>query len=789
MILNHNKEFFKNLSIVFGFWYLVLLVLSGNFGAEWSLSDLPRILSFGFLIILCGSAAGVVFYTFLGFDSKAQTAARIKGKKVIHTEMTIGYPVEVAPPEMVNLKMTDVASHIPKDLREWWEQYRKDYPAHAEVFRNGLAIMLTKPTLPAAKVRGGHGGATLIEHSFNVVRMMLKHRNRWTYTGHKDTKGNIVFGLIDMNLTEHRFQANDPLPELAALLHDIGKIVCYEEMENGAIKEVKPNHDIEGAALMRRVPAFMRLPLPDRDALLIALKYYHHISAIPASTKISDRARSLVELLYFVDVETGKQEGGTGEQEQPEPEMVASSEVHDVAGAELDPADLARLGQSLEAATGEGAAPASNEEAESSVNQTVAEEADEPTREQSPARVPDAAKPDTAEPRPAEPKVAPEPPHKSNSAASGGDKQAGGTTTPKGTQSKPRKKPSTRNSTLKVIGEVVQEGCTPCTSEPPDLVQGDDEYTPLDAVRDILTEGPYFNKTNVNKRAALKHGDLVFLFDATLRSIIETKNADKWRFDPSDLRQPNDGVTPTFTKYLAWQLQELGALFNSFNGYVYSYREAFWKVQVSGKKDSRAAPYVIVFSASKLLEAIKAGKAERVGLVSVEAYEWQFIVNSNSTKIAPKILGAQHPNNHIRQPEGDKKPEPVTEEYKELEASGEWPDQGVLFTEINKAIFASMNGKSPIKPGKQLTEMGTDGNKPIKRYFDVYNLELLINSGVPIPPQTLTYAREKGFTKDNPFLPYGSDTVRVVQSQGGSILIILDRERMQSSGKVKGRGT
>ena len=107
---------------------------------------------------------------------------------------------------------------------------------------------------------------------------------------------------------------------------------------------------------------------------------------------------------------------------------------------------------------------------------------------------------------------------------------------------------------------------------------------------------------------------------------------------------------------------------------------------------------------------------------------------------------------------------------------------------MKKAIFASMSGKSPIKPGATLKETGSDGNRPVTRHLEVYNPKVLIEHGVPIPRETLAYVSEKGFTKDNPFLPYGSDTVRVVKSQGGSVLRIVDRDRMNSSGKVKGRG-
>jgi hypothetical protein len=170
-----------------------------------------------------------------------------------------------------------------------------------------LSVLLTKPDLPASPVPGGHGGATLIRHSLNVVAVMREMLPHWQYVGHRNAKGEVVFPLLNVALGAHRFSPADPLALLTAFAHDIGKVVCYEQ-RNGGVVEVRKHHDTEGAKLLRAMPEVMKLPWPDRSALLLAVEYYHKPMALPEATWIDDRTRSLMELLIAADQETGRRE-------------------------------------------------------------------------------------------------------------------------------------------------------------------------------------------------------------------------------------------------------------------------------------------------------------------------------------------------------------------------------------------------------------------------------------------------------------------------------------------------
>jgi len=73
------------------------------------------------------------------------------------------------------------------------------------------------------------------------------------------------------------------------------------------VKEIKPNHDLVGGAMLIKLPEFWELPKEDRDALKMSVSYYHHLSRLPLWP--DDRTRALAELLIRSDVDTGKAEG------------------------------------------------------------------------------------------------------------------------------------------------------------------------------------------------------------------------------------------------------------------------------------------------------------------------------------------------------------------------------------------------------------------------------------------------------------------------------------------------
>lgn len=193
---------------------------------------------------------------------------------------------------------------IPKEFSEWFDKYKSEYPVHAKLFEHVAAIIHGHPEVPASPVPGGHGGASLEVHSWNVLREALENQEKWTYQGSKTKRGLVSIPVYDAN---YRFYP-DPLIPLSAFCHDVGKIVCYKT-ENGVTKEIKPRHDEEGAKLVAALPEFQELSFVDQEDLVTCLGFYHHHRSIPLH--VLDRSRALTEFLLVADVLAGKMEGET----------------------------------------------------------------------------------------------------------------------------------------------------------------------------------------------------------------------------------------------------------------------------------------------------------------------------------------------------------------------------------------------------------------------------------------------------------------------------------------------
>jgi hypothetical protein len=93
-----------------------------------------------------------------------------------------------------------------------------------------------------------------------------------------------------------------------AFAHDIGKVACYQ-FKDGTVTSFIGGHGERGAALLRRLQSVMELPMEDRDALLLGVEFYHHLSDMPTARWISDRIRSLTALLYVADCDASETEG------------------------------------------------------------------------------------------------------------------------------------------------------------------------------------------------------------------------------------------------------------------------------------------------------------------------------------------------------------------------------------------------------------------------------------------------------------------------------------------------
>lgn len=298
--------------IVYSFWYILLymlLLFTRHVLPIWVVEDYPASL----LIMGLGAGAGLMAtlgvraFTLHRREAIVHAGDADRGAIVSLGEMP-------ALPQAVRGKVTpeiEAALH----RRFWWPMVALDFPAHARAIEAVLGVMAKESRLPASPIPGGHGGRTLIEHSLGVADGILRMAQAWRYTGQKDKRGRVRVRLKDPDAEYHRFMKQDVgLLALAGFAHDIGKVTCYEPSGTAAgrtvpVTEVVPNHDTEGASLLRMIPEVMSLPYPDRRALLVAVGYYHHPGAITISDPVDDRMRSLTELLIAADVATGKAEG------------------------------------------------------------------------------------------------------------------------------------------------------------------------------------------------------------------------------------------------------------------------------------------------------------------------------------------------------------------------------------------------------------------------------------------------------------------------------------------------
>jgi len=102
--------------------------------------------------------------------------------------MPTPYPLDIDP-------NVDVNQIIPADLFQQWGYFIRLEP-YSEFFQSVVEYMASNPATPAATVKGGHRGASLLEHSFNTWRTMRKEILDFEYRGMVDGSGKIWFPQI-----------------------------------------------------------------------------------------------------------------------------------------------------------------------------------------------------------------------------------------------------------------------------------------------------------------------------------------------------------------------------------------------------------------------------------------------------------------------------------------------------------------------------------------------------------------------------------------------------------------
>lgn len=292
----------KSIIYVTLLWYTLIAVLTSGNQLLATLWDLPGAILSGLLYVVVGISSGLGVMWFFSRTNEDAIRKSLAPSSLRGIEFSLG-PVIGLHQQPVRTNDGD-KELVPSDLYSWYEIYKAKYPVHAKLFLAVAQILRGNKKVPASPVPGGHGGATLEFHSYNVLREALKHRGSFVYEGHRNQKGKIVFPRTN---SLYQFdKPEDPLVPICALAHDIGKIECYR-VSGKRVTEIKANHDEEGGKLLSSIPEFWELTPEERNAMIICISFYHHISGIPI--RIGDRARALAEFTIMIDIIAGKKEG------------------------------------------------------------------------------------------------------------------------------------------------------------------------------------------------------------------------------------------------------------------------------------------------------------------------------------------------------------------------------------------------------------------------------------------------------------------------------------------------
>lgn len=181
---------------------------------------------------------------------------------------------------------------------------------------------------PASHRIGGHGDRRLYLHCHDVAEHCLRlAQSGWVYEGiFVKKRGRKPIKIHNPNSANSVLNPNDPLIPIIGLAHDIGKLLCYEVDKQGSIiKNLEGNsttqdddsagvmHDYLGPRILAQLPEFWALNARDRNAITLAIAFYHHPSAIPLKSNgmlLDERAAILMSLLIQADREVSASESG-----------------------------------------------------------------------------------------------------------------------------------------------------------------------------------------------------------------------------------------------------------------------------------------------------------------------------------------------------------------------------------------------------------------------------------------------------------------------------------------------
>lgn len=270
--------------------------------------------------ILCGLFAAAFS---IWFD-KRETQKKLQGRMQHGLATSIG-PIplhyrdlrdpdeEVQPiPEEAVATVPEIASEGTVNfLTRWHERYDEDYPEVAALMYGIETVLMKYCDLPATHIYGGHGGRTLLAHSLLVSWYMDQLAPHHTYDG----KIKLPNYTVDLTLRRenYKFEPDDPLVALIGLVHDIGKIECYQYDADGKLIGCRPDHDSTGVRILARMPEYWKLSAEDRQVLSVAVKFYHHPQDTPTEDgdlPLDDRLHAVLELLIRADTLASRREVG-----------------------------------------------------------------------------------------------------------------------------------------------------------------------------------------------------------------------------------------------------------------------------------------------------------------------------------------------------------------------------------------------------------------------------------------------------------------------------------------------
>lgn len=319
-------------------WYVVVAIAMSGWGLLDVLSALPQALLHGGLYVLIGIVVGAFVSALFILNSRGHIYHNLQPTTT--RGMLIGIGGVIEPKEPLGRSKKEMEALLPIDLHDWYAEYSATYPKHAELIAALSQIYHYYKDTPASPVPGGHGDVSLEQHSYNVLREAIRQKDGWEYCGMKNRRGDVAFEILD---PEFRFEAGaDPMTEICAFAHDLGKIECYKPKKGGGATIVKMGHDEVGGRMLAMIQEFWNLDFSDREALQFCTSFYHNPQQMPEW--LHDRVRALTEFTITVDIAAGKKEGG--QDIESEYQFIGDDELSDDAKREADEAKK-RLDKSI----------------------------------------------------------------------------------------------------------------------------------------------------------------------------------------------------------------------------------------------------------------------------------------------------------------------------------------------------------------------------------------------------------------------------------------------------------